>query len=168
MHMTERGNKITILINPKLYSLEALYGAAYVFLDKAYIYLEEGAGAKIRVSLKGKEKLTKNKLKALRGEFLNELLNFSLRDKVSKNNIRIREYIVARALASASYRDFLQEEKAGVSEKDVSNIVIPWRDKQQKRRPEKETVWKLDSQGIVIPQEEKYLTKKRCRKEKKE
>jgi His-Xaa-Ser system protein HxsD len=168
--MAKKENKIIISINPKLYSLEAVYGAAYAFLDKAYIYLEEGPKAKIQVILKGKEKLTKKGLQALKGEFLNELLNSSLRDKISKSNRKIREYIVARALVSASYEESFQEKGEGASEKDPLSIVIPWRDKRQEKcleeKPAKEAVWKKDPQGIAIPWEEKYLTKKRCRKEK--
>lgn len=164
--MAKKENKTIILINPKLYSLEAVYGAAYAFLDKAYIYLEQGPKAKIQVNLKGKEKLTKKGLEALKGEFLNELLNFSLREKISKSNKKIREYIVARALVSVSQQEGSPERGEEPLCEDPSKIIIPWRNEKQKKHPEEKPVWKKDPQGIAVPWEEKHLTKKRCRKEK--
>ncbi len=164
--MAKKQNKTVILINPKLYSLEAVYGAAYAFLDKAYVYLEQGPNSKIQVNLKGKEKMNKKSLEALRGEFLNELLNFSLREKISKNNKKIREYIVARALVSASQQDGFQGGGEEVSCEDPSKIIIPWRSEKQKKRSEERPVWKKDPQGIAVPWEEKHLVKKTCRKEK--
>ena len=162
--MAKKESKTVILINPKFYSLEAVYGAAYAFLDKAYIYLEQGPGSKIRVTLKEKE--AKSNSETLKGEFLNELLNFSLREKISKNNKKIREYIVARALVSSSYQEDCQERGEGILEKDPSKIVIPWRDKKQKKSLEAKPVWKKDPQGIAVPWEEKHSAKKTCRKEK--
>ena len=36
-----------ITVNPKIYSLQTIFAAAYVFLDKAYILLDYGQGKKI-------------------------------------------------------------------------------------------------------------------------
>ena len=55
----------------------------------------------IRVVLREKETPVAGGLDALAGEFENELLHHSLRLRVSAANQRIREYVVARALASA-------------------------------------------------------------------
>ncbi len=166
--MAKKENKTVVSVDQKLYPLEAVYGAAYVFLDRAYIYLEQDSRSKIKVNLKAKEKITKKGLEALKGEFLNELLNFSLREKISKSNKKIREYIVARALASASRQESPQEER--ISGQDPSKIVIPWRKKNWEQCPteasSKKPVWKIDPKGIAVPWEEKHLTKKRCRKEK--
>ena len=165
--MAKKENQTIVLTDPKLYSLEAVYGAAYAFLDKAYVYLEQGPGSKIKINIKGKERLTKKGLEDLKGEFLNELLNFSLRDKISKNNRKIREYIVARALASASQGEVLEERA-----EDLSGDVVPWRDKGREKSPKKgsakKPVWKTDPKGIAVPWEEKHLTENRCRKEKRE
>jgi len=162
--MAKKQNKTVVLINPKLYSLEAVYGAAYAFLDKAYVYLEQGPKSRIQVNLKGKEKMTKKDLEALKGEFLNELLNFSLREKISKNNKKIREYIVARALASASQQESSPVMGEEDLHKDPSKIIIPWRDKDKKKSRQTKPVWKKDPQGIAVPWEEKH--KRTCRKEK--
>ena len=58
-------NEDTVIlnINPKLYSLETVYSAAYVFLDRAYILLDGDPKEKIVVKLKPKkeENLEKDK-----------------------------------------------------------------------------------------------------------
>jgi len=131
MKISKKENRAVIVINPSVYPLEAVYGAAYVFLDKAYVFLEEGPKDHILVSLKGKEKMDEKDLKKLAGEFHNELLNCALRNKISKNNQKIREYVIARALMSSQ----------GEKEEPIS--------------PKKE-VWQKDTLGIAIPWEEKY------------
>ncbi|XOB46830.1 MAG: His-Xaa-Ser system protein HxsD [Candidatus Nealsonbacteria bacterium] len=128
-------NKIIVSVNPELYSLKAIYGAAYVFLDRAYIYLDGDTKKEIHIHLKGKKKLTKKEIRALGDEFLNELLNYSLRCQISKDNRKIREYIVGTALIGASGEEI--EEPADLGETG-----------------EKE--WKKDPLGIAVPWEEKY------------
>lgn len=120
-------NKAVMLVDSKLYSLEAIYGASYVFLDRAYIFLESGPGTKIKITLKSKEGILKN----LENEFYNELINFGLRETISKNNRKIREYIVGRALSSAlgdhsPAPKILPEQRGPFWKKDDSGTAIPW------------------------------------------
>ena len=89
--MTKEKDSIVALVNLRLYPLPAVYAAAFVFLDETYIRLEEGGGGKVQIILKGKKKLTEEKLRDLRDRFLNELLNCSLREQISKNNKKIRQ-----------------------------------------------------------------------------
>lgn len=119
-------NQIIIKVNPKIYPLESIYGAAYVFLDSAYLFLDGNPEKEVIVSLKGKEKLTKQKLESLAGEFYNELLNWTLRQKISQNNQKIREYIVSQALLSASEEVTEEEEKW---QEDPLGIAVPWEEK---------------------------------------
>jgi His-Xaa-Ser system protein HxsD len=169
--MRKKENKIVVFLSSKLYSLEAVYGAAYVFLDRAYVYLEEAPKSKIKVTLKGKNKLTGKGLEGLKDEFLNELLNFSLREQISKSNKKIREYIVARALSAASAavipgrRPMGQEDSQG---RKLPGGVIPWTGERFKEKPsgKKGRIWAKDPLGIAVPWEEKYLAKKQPRKKK--
>jgi len=121
-------NQTKILVNPKLYPLEAVYGAAYVFLDKAYLRLDGNPEKKITVQIKGKENLNKKGLENLANDFLNELLNYSLRYRISKNNKKIREYIVGTALLFASGED-LEEKTKEDWQKDDLGIAVPWEEK---------------------------------------
>lgn len=166
--MKKKENKTVVFLNAKLYSLGAIYGASYVFLDKAYIYLEEAPKAKVKVTLKGKNRLSQKSLDGLKDEFLNELLNASLREHISKNNQKIREYIVAKALASASVRPpqgaFPQTGSFGRKEpiRDDADLIIPWTGEKIGKRPEKQgnPLWVKDPLGIAVPWEEKYAKKK--------
>ena len=123
-------NQIIIKVNPKIYPLEAIYGAAYVFLDRAYLFLDGNPEKEVIVTLKGKEKMTEQKLKNLAGEFYNELLNCALRQKISQNNQKIREYIVSQALLSAIEEEKEEEEW----QKDPLGIAVPWEEKYGKKK----------------------------------
>ena len=138
--INQKENKIVVPVNPQLYSLEAIYGASYIFLDRAYLFLDGNPKSQVMVTLKGKERLNKKQLKDLAGEFYNELLNCALRNQISKNNQKIREYIVARALFSTT-----EEKKAK---------------KEIEKETEKEE-WQKDTLGIALPWEEKYGKKQK-------
>ncbi len=97
-------NQITITVNPEIYPLSVIYKTAYVFIDKTYIFLDK-KNKEIIIQLTPKEE---NKdLKKIKGEFLNELLNYSLREELNRENKKIRELIIQKALYSS------------VSEKDI-------------------------------------------------
>jgi len=127
-----KNNTIRFVFDIDNYSKEALYGAAYVFLDKAYLFLDNKSSKKIEISLKGKKKLNKNQLENLKGEFLNELLNYTVRINLSKNNKKIREYVISQALFSAFGDDDVEEDEIKY-EDDPLGIAIPWEDKYGKK-----------------------------------
>ena len=127
-----KNNTIKLIFDLQNYPKEALYGAAYVFLDKAYLFLDNKSSKKIEVSLKGKKKLNKNQLEKIKGEFLNELLNYTVRINLSKNNKKIREYVVEQALFSAFGEENVEEDEIKYEE-DPLGIAIPWEDKYEKK-----------------------------------
>jgi len=92
-----------LVINPELYSLSAIYGAAYVFIDKVYIHLDGDPNKKIEIYFKSKENLSPKDLEVIVGDFENELLNYALREKIVKANQKVREHIIAQALLSPLY-----------------------------------------------------------------
>lgn len=125
---------IKFSIDLSVYPLEAVYGTAYVFIDKAYLFLSSKSSKKIEVFLKGKKKLSQKQQSNLVGEFLNELLNYTLRVKVAKNNKRIREYIIEQALVSAvggaeSLKEGNESERSKGYEDDPLGIAVPWEEK---------------------------------------
>ena len=85
-----------IIIDKNIYSLKAIFSAAYIFLEDFYIFLEEDEKGKILVQIKGKDE--GQDLKKVVDEFKNELINAGLRLKVSEDNKKIREMIVSTAL----------------------------------------------------------------------
>jgi len=128
-----------INLNSKIYPLEAVLNACYIFVDHIYIFLDtDSKGENIKVSFKGKQKLSKKKLESLRDEFMNELLHSTLRYRVSKNNKKIREYIIGRALYSALPTSELELESEKLDYKeDPLGIAIPWEEKYGKKTKSK-------------------------------
>jgi len=126
-------NQIIVTVDSKLYPLEAVYGASYVFLDRAYLRLDGNPKKEISVILKGKKELTEKQLGKLKDEFLNELLNYGLRYKISESNKKIREYVVGKALFSTMPPEIEEtEEKDEDWQKDDLGIAVPWEEKYEK------------------------------------
>ena len=134
MTMKIEDNTLKFSFNLKDYPLEALHGAAYVFIDRAYLFLDNKSPKKIEVSLKGKKKLNKKQLEDLKGEFLNELLNYTVRVNLSKSNKKTREYIISQALFSAFGDYDINKEDEIKYEEDPLGIAIPWEDKHGKKQ----------------------------------
>lgn len=125
-------NNQKIIVNLKAYPLEAIYGAAYVFIDRAYIFLDYSSDDKIEINFRAKEKTDSKDLENLKGEFLNELLNYSLRLKIAKHNHKLREFIVSQALFASLGKEkgILENNKEKFEfEDDPLGIAIPWEEK---------------------------------------
>jgi His-Xaa-Ser system protein HxsD len=153
-----------VLVNLEIYPLNAVYGAAYIFLDKAYIFLEDGGRSKVKVNIKPKKGL-KNEAETLKEDFLNELVNFSLRDKISHDNRQIREYIMATSLASA----FVLAKKKNNKENEAKDFfdedfVVPWGEDFNGGKKDKKSKAFKDPEGICIPWEEKHKKKLKRKK----
>jgi His-Xaa-Ser system protein HxsD len=86
---------VIIKLQPKIYSLDVIYSAAYVFMDRVYIILDGDPEKEIIVKLKAKKSEDMEKLS---GEFYNELVNYSVYKKQVEKNSGIRQMIVERAL----------------------------------------------------------------------
>ncbi len=117
----ENNIKNRISINLSIYPLEAIYSTAYVFVDRFYIYFDSKNEGKVDVFLKPKEGLNKKEIDSLEGEFMNELLNYSLRISLSKTNKKIRERVIERALYSS-----VGDDDDIWSDDDPSDILKPW------------------------------------------
>ena len=161
---TKNKEGIKIAINAKVYPLEAIYAAAYVFLDKAYIFLEGDPEKKIVVSIKAKEGSDTNIIKKIKGEFLNELVNCGLRQKISERNSKLREYIVGAALLGASGEINVFPVTAD-EVKDECSCEKVVEDGDLSRNPSLK--WESDPLGIAIPWEEKFSQTGKSRKKKK-
>ena len=92
---------LTLSLDVGLYPRDVLYAAAYVFLDRAYVLLDRD-GTRFLVRLRGKTAIDEATLRAMAGEFENELLAQALRLKVAKANQRIIENITTRAISGAT------------------------------------------------------------------
>ena len=125
-----------IALNTKIYPLEAILNTCYTFIDRAYIFLESNSKLnQIKVSFKGKKKLSSEKLNILQGEFMNELLYCALRYIVSKNNKKIRECIIGRALYSVlPLSDLVSSAEKLDYQEDPLGIAKTWEEKYGKKK----------------------------------
>ena len=134
-----KNNNAKILLDLKVYPLEAIYGAAYVFVDRAYIFLDQPTKDTVEVSLKPKGDVKAKTADSIKGEFLNELLNYTLRLSLAKYNKKIREYIIERAL----YASVQSDEPAFDAEfDDPLGIAVPWEEKYGETAKKKNTAVK--------------------------
>lgn len=116
----DKKNSIKINLDSKIYPLEAIIGAGYAFIDRAFTFLDSEKKNKISVTLKSKSQAKKTD--KLRDEFMNELLFNMERINAAKRNKKIREFIVGRALFSAV--DFTDSVTMS-SEDDPLGITVP-------------------------------------------
>jgi His-Xaa-Ser system protein HxsD len=87
---------VIVSVNPKIYPMDVVYSASYVFLDKAYLVLDGDPEEEIIVEIRSKKK--DQDLEILGREFNNELLNYAIFKNQSKNSQNIKEAIVERAM----------------------------------------------------------------------
>lgn len=127
--------QIELTLKTSLYPLEAICGAAYVFIDRAYIYLDQAKEGEIEIKIKGKEDSGEKEQEKLEGEFMNELLNYVQRLNISKHTKKIREYVVERALYSSVNENDLGDDNLEFD--DPLGIAIPWEEKYGDQKDEK-------------------------------
>lgn len=93
--------EIAFDLDEKLYPLEAVQNAIYIFTDRAYVRVERSEPERLRVVMTVKAEAAPFAPGALKGEFDNELIHQVLRQRISDSNQKIREFIVTKALISA-------------------------------------------------------------------
>jgi len=134
---------VTVTVDATLYPLEALYGAAYIFIDRCYVLLDrprEGAHSVTLASKKGDA--TPEGLRAMVGEFANELLSQSWRQKIIEENRVILETVTTQALAGAmgapTLDDLASFDFTEEGFDDPLGIAMSWEEKQQQKKATKE------------------------------
>lgn len=127
-------------IDTKFYPQDAVYSVAYLLLEKYYIKLKSGKKNSIIMHITTDEKLNKGDIAELSRRIEQELINQTLRLKIAKENQKLREYILGKALLGAQFGAI----EDTISEKsqeddyidDPLGIATPWED-QQKKKPKK-------------------------------
>jgi His-Xaa-Ser system protein HxsD len=129
LHFSTEAQQVSFTVQESLFPIDAIYGAAYLFVDRCWVYLSRPADAQVGVHLKPKPE-GETDLDALAGEFANELLNQSLRARIGESTATIREYYMARAFfttpVQSSIDALLAELDAEELEDDDLEISVPW------------------------------------------
>src|SRR5215475_1771334 len=94
---------VTLTVDEAVYPLPAVYGAAYVFIDRCYVLIDRPQAGQYRVTLAAKKagKNVGSGLGALVEEFANELLSCAWRHQITTNNRTALEAVTAQTLAGA-------------------------------------------------------------------
>lgn len=130
-------NGVIISVNPKIYPLDIIFSAAYIFIDKAYVIVDGDLEEEIMVQLRPKDKNTN--LEILGREFNNELINYSFYAAQTNKNMELRTAVIQRAfLTSAqepvepSTEELVEAPEEELEEsciEDPLGIAIPWEEK---------------------------------------
>ncbi len=126
---------VTIAFDETLYPKDAVYGAAYIFIDRCYVKLErEGERFVVRLKLKPG---TERSLDALVGEFENEILGQAWRRLITDENRELIEQVTTQALAGAAgppglddLLDMSIDDESAFE--DPLGIAMSWEDKYKK------------------------------------
>jgi His-Xaa-Ser system protein HxsD len=115
-----------------LFTIDAIYGTAYLFVDRCWLFMTRPSDGVVGVNLKTKEDTDEAGLEALAGEFANELLNQAIRVQIADSTSTLREYTMARAFfttpVQSSIDALLAELDAEELEEDDLEISVPWED----------------------------------------
>lgn len=125
---------VTLTVDASIYSLEAVYGASFTFIDRCFVLLDKPEDSKLRVALSTKKPgADEAALKELVGEFANELLSCAWREKITAQNRGAIEAVTMQALAGAMGPPSLDElEDFDFSEEpfeDPLGIAMSWEEK---------------------------------------
>lgn len=129
---------LEIELDEQLYPRDAIYGAAYVFIDRCYVHLDRAGEGRIRVTLRAKRGAPELS-EALAGELQNELLAQAYRQELVAQNRQLIEAITARALGGAAGPPGLDELLAmDIGEEtafdDPLGIAMSWEEKYAKKK----------------------------------
>ncbi len=140
LHIDSENNRVDVIVEKSLYPLDAIYGAAYVFVDRCYLLLDAPDATTVKVSLSGREALEAEALRALAGEFANELLAQAWRRRVVEQNQPVIEAVAARALAGSLATPPLDNldriDFSADAFDDPLGIAVPWEEKYGKQTGE--------------------------------
>jgi His-Xaa-Ser system protein HxsD len=131
---------VSMTIDAELYPLQAVYGAAYIFLDRCYVFLDRPAAGQVRVTLTAKQSVEESEaLRQLIGEFANELLSCAWRHQVTQDNRVAIETVTVQAIAGAmgepSLDDLADFDFTDEALDDPLGIAQSWEEKHGRKTP---------------------------------
>lgn len=125
-------------VDLSLYPLDAVYGAAYAFIDRCWVFLEKDAQGQVLVSLAPKAPpADAPTLQRWAGEFSNELLSCAWRHQLAAENKTLLEQVTSLALGGAlgppSLDDLANFDFSGQALEDPLGIAMSWEEKYKKK-----------------------------------
>jgi His-Xaa-Ser system protein HxsD len=139
LQATPSADGLTLEFDENLYPKDAVYGAAYVFIDRCYVHLDRPRDGRVSVRLRPKPGMTRP-LADLAGEFENELLGQAWRRLIVDENRRLIETVTTQALGAAAGPPGLDDLLSmNIDEEtafeDPLGIAMSWEEKYKKKKP---------------------------------
>jgi His-Xaa-Ser system protein HxsD len=130
-----------IELDEDLYPKDAIYGAAYVFVERCYVHLDRAGDKRLRVRLKAKSGVADD-TRHWAGDFENEALGQAYRRRIASANAVLIESITSRAIAGAAGPPGLDDLLAmEIGEEtafdDPLGIAMSWEEKYAKKKGDK-------------------------------
>lgn len=130
LHFDLGEHAVRLRVDERIFARDILYGAAYTFLDRCWIFLKLPEDGVVEVVLRGKTDLDTAALRSLAGEFANELLHQQVRHQVGVATAPIRQYYMARAFFGDDRRASIDALLAQLDQEelreDALRIEVPW------------------------------------------
>ena len=120
-NLTLHASHVVVAVNPKIYPLDIIYSAAYVFLDRAFVVIDGDPGRQVLVELRPKVAATD--IEQLGTDFNAELLNYAVFAFQKEKAREIRDYIIRRAMET------IREAPSERYLDDPEGIAIPWEER---------------------------------------
>lgn len=143
-HVDLAEGRATIDVDASLYPLEAVYGAAYVFIDRCYVMLDRPEPTRLRIVLSPKkpEADLAAQLRPMVGELANELVSAAWRHQITQENRAQIEAVTMQAIAGAmgppSLDDLDSFDFTDEAFEDPLGIAMSWEEKYAKKKSEGE------------------------------
>ncbi len=134
---TTTDQSLVLEFDEGLYPKDAIYGAAYIFIDRCYVHLDRPAPSRVSVRMKLKPDVQRS-LDDLAGEFENELLGQAWRRQIIDENRQLIEQVTTQALAGAAGPPGLDDLMAmdiddETAFEDPLGIAMSWEEKYKKK-----------------------------------
>ena len=93
-------SKITYFANSKIFPEEVIIKCIYWYTDKFFISVDFEKDKYYKIILKPKNELSESKLSFYLNKLSNDLIDFKLRDTITKETQNIRELLIAKAFSN--------------------------------------------------------------------
>jgi len=157
----DESDGITVVsVNPKVYSMDAIYAAAYAITDRAYVYVTGDPDKEIFVVLTPKfEKPNAKNLRELGLLLDNYLISFQAYYTQAKYVAQLRELMLQQAAATEPPIEDIEDPNK--PSEDAMDKTFKAFEKDKKYNPDIARQFiihdeSIDPEGISIPWEEKY------------
>ena len=124
-------------IDAGLYPVEALYAAAYVFIDRCYVLLDRPEPTKLRIILTPKDLDGDVQLRDVVGQLANELVSAAWRHQITQENRARIESVTMQAISGAmgppTLDDLEDFDFTDEAFEDPLGIAMSWEEKYVKK-----------------------------------